>query len=143
MGDSRTQFGTVEHTKFQAMFVEGIHKLKNGRTVGWMGGRKGTLGKKTWQGTQKQSCCLQKVSKKQKIVVNPTRFQTNCLPLDGSLSMHNHQHIQEAGTDALRQTYGRNPREYHPLTERVYDLERPCLHYLSGRRFESSVFSTP
>lgn len=46
MGDSRTQFGTVEHTKFQAMFVEGIHKLKNERRVGWTGGRKGTLGKK-------------------------------------------------------------------------------------------------
>lgn len=47
MGDSRTQVGTVEHTEFQAMFVVGIRKLKNERTVGWMGGRKGTLEKTT------------------------------------------------------------------------------------------------
>lgn len=57
--------------------------------------------------------------------------------------MRNHQHIKEAGTDTLRQTYGRNPSEYYPLTERVYDLERPHLHYFSGRRFEASVFSIP
>lgn len=54
--------------------------------------------------------------------------------------MHSHQHIKEAGTDTLRQTYGRNPSEYYPLTERAYDLERPRLHYFSGRRLKP-VFS--